>query len=102
MEFLLSTSSPFVIALIGIAVGYFFKRVVLGILTIVILPFVLCAFFPLMAETGHSMGDLAYVVVIFLGLAFLVPMWVTHVFVICKPASGWLQWVKERTLNTKK
>jgi len=66
---------PFLIALVGIAIGYFSKPVVLGVVTSLGFAVLLLA---TIALWGNSIDTYTYYTIIGVGICIIAPMWIAH------------------------
>ena len=87
----------FLVATTGVLIGYFFKRIVLLVVTGVVGLLMAGAAWMLLTQ-NLEMAALIPLVIIGFGLWLIVPMWLSHL-VRCAHRGGWWQKIKEQTLN---
>ena len=93
-------ASLLLVAILGLAIGYYFKPLVLWIVTAII---ALCTLFVLVSVLRDG-GFAGWGGVIFFGLlakaiALLLPMWLTHLVKRTRRDGAWWKKVKEKTLD---
>lgn len=89
---------PILIALTGIALGYYFKRIVLWIVTGIVTS---TASYFLIVTWNKEIAMVFGLIAVAVALELLVPMWITHIVrnIRRQGDNGWWKKLKEKTLN---
>ncbi len=91
--------SPFLVVLVGVLFGYFFKRLVIVVVTV---PPVCGILWALFAMDHREWGGIIAIIIALQCAALIVPMWITH---FVKHAGGvgmCLRRLSDAMLDTKK
>ncbi len=90
--------SPFLSAAIGVAIGYFFKRIVLWIVTGILS---LSASYLLVVTWNKEIAALIGLIAVSAAFWVIVPMWITHVVknIRRQGDNGWWKKLKEKVLD---